>query len=66
MAADTGDETTEDENHQAHMAQFRLLAKSSIKNATYSRVTGEEDYECCDQKRSWTPRVDDFPQEWAG
>jgi hypothetical protein len=65
MPANTTETATEDEDNQAQRAQILSLTESCVEDAAYSRITREEEDECGDQKRSWAPRVDDFPQKRA-
>ncbi len=43
MPADTTEKATKDEDHQAQRAQILSLAKSSVEDATYSRITRHEE-----------------------
>jgi hypothetical protein len=40
MPADATEKATEDEDNKAKRAQILSLAKSCVKNAAYSRITG--------------------------
>ena len=65
MPANTTEKATEGEDNQAERAQILPLVESRIEDAAYSRITRQKEDECGDQKRSWTPRVDNFPQKRA-
>ena len=65
MATNTTEKATEDEDNEAQRIQILSLAKSCVKDAAYSRITRQEEDEGGDQKRSWAPRVYDFPPKRA-
>ena len=65
MPADTANKTTQDQDDQAPLAQVLPLATTCVKDAAYSRITTQEEYERGDQKRSWALFVDNSPQKWA-
>jgi hypothetical protein len=65
MPANTTDKTTEDEDHPAQRTQILSPAKPCVEDAAYSRITGQEEDECGDQKRSWALRIDNSSQKWT-
>ena len=60
IAANTTEKATEDKDNQAQRAQILSLAKSCVEDATYSRITRQQEDERGDQKRSWAPRIDNI------
>jgi hypothetical protein len=65
VPANTTEKATEDEGNQAERAQILSLVKSRVVDAAYSRIARQEEDGCGDHKRSWAPRIDDFPRKGA-
>jgi hypothetical protein len=60
MPANATEKATEDGGNQAERAQILSLSKSR-----FVRIASQEENERGDHKRSWAPRVDDFPRKRA-
>ena len=65
MPAHTTKKAAQNKGYQAQPAQFIPIFESCVKDATYSRIARQEEYERGDQKWSWAPRVNNFPQNRA-